>query len=108
MSNPHDIIEEEVIDIEQYAKEGRVPPQGMRYRIRVDKTPYVVDVPEMTGRQILELAKRLPPEQYRLDMKQKGGATVKIELNEIVNFTTPGIERFMTLPLDQTEGSRWK
>lgn len=94
----------EVIDIEQYAKEGKTPPKGTTYRIRVDKDYYVVHVSEMSGSEILTLASKTPPNRYRLDQKLKGGATKKIELTDIVDFSTPGIERFQTLPLDQTEG----
>ena len=94
----------EVIEIEAYAKEGKNPPKGVRYKIRIDKETYTVDVGEMTGQQILELAGKTPVTQYRLDIKLHGGATEKIELATIVDFTRPGVERFMTLPLDQTEG----
>lgn len=96
--------EPDIIDIETYAKEGKEPPKGVRYKIRVDKETYTVSVSQMTGQQILELAGKSPVTQFRLDMKLHGGATNKIELTTIVDFTTPGIERFMTLPLDQTEG----
>ena len=41
---------------------------------------------------------------FRLDEKLVGGRTVKIELDQVVDLTAPGVERFMTLPLDQTEG----
>jgi len=94
----------DIIDLEVYAKEEKEPPKGTRYRIRIDKNHYIVEVSQMTGREILKLAGKEPPERFRLDMKLKGGATRKIELEDVVDFTTPGIERFMTLPLDQTEG----
>ncbi len=94
----------EVIDIEAFARKGERPPAGQKYRIRVDKTVLVVDGPTIVGRQILELANRVPPERYRLDQKLRGGETRKIELNTVVDLTTPGLERFMSIPLDQTEG----
>ena len=97
-------IEEDVIDIEEYAKAGKKPPKAKNYRIRIDKDRYVVQVGEMTGHQILELAGKNPPERFRLDQKLHGGQTKKIELAEVVDFTAQGVERFMTLPLDQTEG----
>ncbi|KPV43054.1 hypothetical protein AN477_14455 [Alicyclobacillus ferrooxydans] len=108
MQNPanESAIEIIIIDVEEYAKKGELPPKGMRYRIRVDKEYYVVDVPEVTGRDILLLAGKTPPERFRLDEKLKGGATKKIELTDIVDLTTHGVERFMTLPLDQTEGEQ--
>jgi hypothetical protein len=97
-------IDQDVIDIEEYAKAGKKPPKAKNYRIRIDKDRYVVNVSEMTGRQILELAGKNPPERFRLDQKLHGGQTKKIELTEVVDFTAQGVERFMTLPLDQTEG----
>lgn len=96
--------EETVIDLEAYAKEGRKPPKGLVYRIRVDKHHYEVRSSEITGRHILELAGKTPPERFRLDQKMRGGATRKIELLDTVDLTAPGVERFITLPLDQTEG----
>ncbi|WP_449420516.1 multiubiquitin domain-containing protein [Phormidium nigroviride] len=96
---------DEIIDIEEYAKAGKEPPRQCRaYRIRIDKQKYVVTRPTMTGRELLELAGKNPPEQYRIDQKLCGGKTVKISLDEKADFTAPGVERFMTLPLDQTEG----
>jgi hypothetical protein len=102
----NELIISEIIDVEEYAKKGELPPKGTQYRIRVDKEHYVVDVHEMTGREILLKAGKNPPERFRLDQKLKGGATQKIDLTDVVDFTTPGLERFMTLPLDQTEGGK--
>jgi len=95
----------EVVDLEEYAKSNRKPPRARQYRIRIDKKHYVVDVPEMTGRQLLELAGKRPPEQYKIHQKLRGGQAKPIGLNDTADFTTPSVERFMTLPLDQTEGS---
>jgi hypothetical protein len=93
------------LDIEEFAKlHGGNPPEAKRYRIRIDRDKYTVEVPEMTGRQILELAKKLPPEQWILNQKLKGGHVKAIDLAAVVDFREPGIERFMTLPKDQTEG----
>lgn len=97
--------EVEELDIEEFSKvHGGKPPKAKRYRIRIDREKYTVEVPEMTGRQILELAKKLPPENWLLNQKFKGGHVKPISLNEVVDFRTPGIERFMTLPKDQNEG----
>lgn len=96
---------EAIIDLEAYAKAGRTPPPGRQYRIRVDKQQIVVTTSTITGREILRLAGKLPPERFRLDQKLVGGRTVKIELDQTVDLTAPGVERFMTLPLDQTEGA---
>ena len=97
-------IHNEIIDIEQYAKQGKKIPHAKKYRIRIDKDHYVVDVSEMTGRALLELAEKKPVERFAIYQKLHGGKTKKIELDEVADFRAPGVERFMTLPLDQTEG----
>lgn len=93
----------EVIDIEAYAKENKKIPRDHDYRIKVDKIQYVVSVPEMTGREILVLAGKSPPEQFILQQKIKSQVT-PIGLDEVVDFTASGIERFMTIPNEVTEG----
>jgi hypothetical protein len=96
---------DEIVDLEEFAKSNKTPPSQCKgYRIRVDKQFYTVTQSVMTGRQILELAGKTPVDRYSLRQKFSGGQTKKITLNDKVDFTTPGIERFMTLPLDQTEG----
>jgi hypothetical protein len=94
----------EIVDIEDYAKQDRQPPKAARYRIRIDKDPFVVDVPRMTGRQLLELAGKTPPDRFKISEKIKGGPPVPIGLEDYADFTKKGVERFRTLPLDQTEG----
>lgn len=97
--------EDEVIDLEALAKSGHKPPQARRYKIRIDRQHYVVNVPRMTGRQLLELAGKTPMTAYMISQKFSHGEAKKIGLDEVADFTTPGVERFMTLPLDQTEGA---
>ena len=58
----------------------------------------------MTGRELLTLAGKCPPDQWMISQKLCGGKVEEIGLDEKADFTTPGVERFMTLPLDQTEG----
>lgn len=95
---------DEIVDLEEFAIEGKKPPKCCRYKIKIDKNKYVVDVPLMSGREILNLAGKAPPEQYMLFQKFCSGENKRIELDEKVDFTTPGIEKFRTLPMDQTEG----
>lgn len=92
------------IDIEEYAKRGERPPRARRYRIRIDRERFVVTVPQMTGRVLLLLAGKTPPERFTITQKLRGGAVRPLGLDEVADFTEPGVERFMTLPLDQTEG----
>lgn len=97
---------DEIIDIEEYAKSGRKPPKAKRYQIRIDKQKYVVEVPAMTGRELLNLAGKTPATNFMISQKMRGGEARKIGYDEKADFTAPGVERFMTLPLDQTDGGR--
>lgn len=97
--------EVDVLDIEDFAKtKGGKPPKAKLYRIRVDKAKYETTNPEPTGREILEMAKKVPVEQWMLNKKVHGAGFEPVALDEKVDLTAPGIERFTTLPKDQTEG----
>ena len=76
----------------------------MSYKIQIDKEIIDVTNPNPTGRELLELAGKKPPEQFAIYLKVKGGQPQRIEADEKVDLTQPGVERFVTLPLDQTEG----
>ena len=93
----------ERVDIEEYAKLGKKVPKASTYKIRIDREKYDVDIECMTGRELLVLAGKIP-EKFRINQKLKGGEVKKIGYDESVCFTDPGVERFMTLPLDPTEG----
>lgn len=95
---------EELVDIEEYGKQNKKPPKAKKYRIRVNKDRFVVEVPNMTGAQILTLAGKTPPESYKLQQKFHGGTVKTIKLTDVVDFTEPGVERFQTFPLTETEG----
>jgi hypothetical protein len=101
-----ELLEElvEEIDLEEHAKCGKKPQKAKRYRIRIDDRYYVVSQHSMTGREILVLAVKTPPENFILTEKSKGGGLHTVELNEIVEFTKCGIERFNTLPRQVQEG----
>ena len=93
----------DVIDVEEFAKAGKPVPLGRRYRIRIDKQHFTVEVAEMTGRQILALVGKTP-EGFILSEKLHGGSARVIAPDEVVSFTKHGVERFMTTPRDTTEG----
>ena len=99
-----DAIAEEPVDVEEHAKAGKPLPEGRHFRIRIDKEKFVVEKPCMLGRELLTLAGKVPPEHFMLTQKFRGGKTKRIGLNEKTCFTEPGVERYMTLPLDQQEG----
>ena len=94
----------EIIDLEEHTKSGKPVPKHKRYQIRIDREKFVVDVECMTGRELLKLASKVPIEKYQLNQILRGGEVKKIGYDESVCFTTPGIERFVTLPKDTTEG----
>ncbi|GET20671.1 multiubiquitin domain-containing protein [Prolixibacter denitrificans] len=98
----------EIIDLEEFSEKNPLgkPEKGKTYQIRVDRNKYVVDVDAMTGKEILELANKNPYNHYQLNQKLRSGTVRKINYEELVDFTEPGIERFMTIPLQQQEGSR--
>jgi hypothetical protein len=99
----HDEGPEELIDLEEWAKAGKTPKPAKTYRIRIDKDKKDVNVPSMTGRQILALVNKTP-ETHMLSQKIHGGAPKTVGADDHVRFDTPGIERFQTLPRDPTEG----
>jgi hypothetical protein len=93
-----------VIEIELYAKEGKLVPPGCHYIIMVDRQRHTVKQECLTGHEVLTLAGKTPPERFQLNQRFKGGKVVKVGYDQKVCFTEPGIEKFMTIPLDQTEG----
>jgi hypothetical protein len=101
-ANAEDVVEE--ADLEELAKAGRNPPPAKRYRIRIDDKHYTVEKPTVTGRELLVLAGKSPPENFILTQKTRGGGVKTIGLNDTVDLTEPGIERFNTLPRQVQEG----
>ncbi|RIH66189.1 hypothetical protein D1164_04565 [Mariniphaga sediminis] len=99
-------MEKIIIDLEVYAKEGKSVPKAQKYKFKVDREHYTVEQERMTGREILILAGKNPVEKYQLNQRSNGGKVVKIDYDQVVDFTEPGIEKFMTIPLDQTEGGK--
>ena len=79
-------------------------PNHKGYRTKVNGKNVVFDEPSPTGREILTKAELTPPEDYTLRVKIAGEKLRKVELNEKVDLTHPGVEKFKALPRDQTEG----
>jgi len=96
--------EKQEIDVEEYAKAGNPVPKGHLYIIMVDRQKLRAPKECMTGREILVLAGKTPPERFQLNERLRGGKVVRVGYDQTVCFTEPGIEKFMTIPLDQTEG----
>ena len=94
----------EEVDLEQHARSGHKPVRAKRYRIRVDDRYFVVHQHSMTGREILQLAGKLPPDAFILTEKTRGGGLRTIGLEDVVDFCKHGLERFTTLPRQVQEG----
>jgi hypothetical protein len=89
------------VSAEAEANSHKPPPI---YRVQIDKPIFETTNPTPTGRELLILAHKQPPEQFAIYRKPKEGKPIRVELNEHVDLREPGVERFVTLPLDQTEG----
>lgn len=94
---------EEVIDVEEFAKAGKAVPPGKRYQIRVDKQRFTVDQSTIKGSEILGLVGKTS-DKYNLYQHVRGGQTKLIAANEVVDLTTPGVERFTTMKIENQEG----
>ena len=72
---------------------------------RIDRERHIVNVTYMTGRQLLELAGKCDVMKWKIFQKVCGEMK-EVAPGETVDFTRKGVEKFKTLPLDQTEGER--
>ena len=75
-----------------------------KYKLLVDDQNLEFENSTATGSEILIKAGKTPPANYILRQKIKGN-WITIKLGDTVDFTEPGVEKFKTLPNDQTEGS---
>lgn len=97
-------IHDDIVDLGEYARLKKQPPLAKGYKFTVNGTPFVIENPNPTGREILASAKLSPAEDYTLRVKIAGEHPKKIALDESVDLRTLGIEKFKALPRDQTEG----
>lgn len=95
--------EVELLDVEEYAKAGKDKPKAKRYRIRIDRAHHETTNPKPNGREILALAGKTP-ETHLLSQKVTGGAPIPIAADQEVDLRAKGVERFMTVPREATEG----
>ena len=99
------ITDDEVVDLARPGKEKFITkPVPVKFTVIIDRQNFTVKQECMTGKEILILAGKTPPERFQLNQRYRGGKVVKIAYDQTVCFTEPGIEKFMTIPLDQTEG----
>ena len=97
---------EEELDVEAFAKANPSDcrkPHAKIYIIRIDREYLRVPEPELAGKEILRLAGKTP-ETHKLFQKHRKGESTPVEPDQVVSFVAPGVERFMTIPCDTTEG----
>jgi hypothetical protein len=102
VTHPKGDVELEIIDIEIFAIEGKSVPHGKKYRVKIDKTYYETTLSEMNGAQILELAGKTS-DKFLLRQKARGQMHPVLPDQE-VDFVHHGVERFVTVPKEVTEG----
>lgn len=93
-------LQVEVVDIEQFTKEGKNPPHGKHYNVKVNGKHYVFDKQVVSGQDILQVAGFCPVECYWVYQKLKGCDFEKIDLTEQVDLAQPGIEEFTVKPTE--------
>lgn len=79
-------------------------PEGPKYKYKVRNQTFEWPSRFITGREVLESAGLVPPSNYKLDLKMKGNVYREIQLDEKVDLSAPGIEKFTYISRDQTEG----
>lgn len=94
---------EEVVEIEEFGAKNVKPPKAKAYRIRIDKKKFDVPKPHISGGELLRLAEK-DPTRCAVRQKLHGGQVKTVGPDDIVDLTAPGVERFMTLCHDQTDG----
>lgn len=99
-----EIVEVDIVDVEECGRENRHPPNGHRYRVKIDHDYHIVAKRIVTARELLTIAGKVPPEKFELEKRVHGGGYVSLDLDEKVDLGEPGIEVFETFPLDETEG----
>ena len=98
-----EVIVIELVDIEEYAKRGEKPPRANQYKFRVDDRYYTTPKSKLTGHEILAFAEKTP-EAYQLRERLGRGKVVAIASDEVVDLCGHGVERFMTIPKENTQG----
>jgi hypothetical protein len=88
----------EIIDIEIYTNEGKHPPIGKHYKVKIDGEYYIFHHHIVTGKDILEKACKTPVECHSLYQKFKDCDFNKISLDEKVDLAKHGIEHFVVKP----------
>ena len=79
-------------------------PHDKGYKFMVRNRMFETEKRFITGREVLETAGLVPVTQYKLDLKEKGNRYREIGLDEKVDLSDPGIEKFTYISRTQSEG----
>lgn len=79
-------------------------PHTKTYKFKVRNEVFETENQFISGREVLEAAGLLPPSAYKLDLRLKGNRYQEIGLEETVDLSNPGIEKFTYISRDQLEG----
>ena len=79
-------------------------PHEKGYKFMVRNRVFETENRFITGREVLETAGLVPVERYKLDIKLKGNRYQEVGLDEKVDLSDPGIEKFTYISRTQSEG----
>lgn len=94
---------DEPIDVEVLLKAGLPIPSGNKYLIKIDGKKVIIKQFGPTGKEILAAVNK-DASKFELIQKLTLGRTEKVEIDERVDLRVCGVEKFVTIPLDQTNG----
>lgn len=92
--------QDDIIDVEVFAKEGKKPPIGKKYKVKIGSHYFIFDHHIVTGRELLEKAGITPVDCFWLFQKFKDCDFEKIDLTEKVDLTKGGVEHFVVKPTE--------
>lgn len=79
------------------------PAHARTYRIRIDDDHYTTNKQQLSGLEILALASKAPG-SFNLRQRLRGGKVETVNPDTIVDLEAPGLERFITIPKENTDG----
>jgi len=91
---------EEIIDVEEFTKNGKIPSEGKWYRIRVGDQYYVFLKQFVTGDEILMKVGIHEIDCVWLYQKMRDCNFERVGLKDKVNLAHPGIEHFIIKPAE--------
>ena len=94
---------DEPIDVETLLKAGLPIPSSKKYLVKIDGKKVIISQFGPTGKELLAAVNK-DATKFELIQKFTLGRTEKVEINERVDLRVCGVEKFVTIPLDQTNG----